>query len=55
VEMEVRHHELVIRPTSRTRQGWAIAFAQMGDSGDDKLLDCVAEAGPMWDEEEWEW
>lgn len=55
VEMEVHHHELVIRSSTVPREGWASAFARMSASCDDELLDCVAETGPTWDEEEWEW
>ena len=55
VEMEVHHHELVIRSSSQPREGWASAFARMSERGDDALLDRVAESGPTWDEEEWEW
>lgn len=55
VEMEVHHRELVIRSSSQPREGWAGAFARMNVSGDDELLDRVAETGPTWDEEEWEW
>jgi antitoxin MazE len=55
VEMEVQHHELVIRSSSHVREGWAPAFARMSECDDDELLDRVAESGPTWDEEEWEW
>lgn len=55
VELEVHHHELVIRSSSHPREGWAGAFARMSESGDDELLDRVAETGATWDEEEWEW
>ncbi len=55
VVMEVHHQELIIRSSSRPREGWSAAFARMGDRGDDQLLDCVAEPGSTWDEEEWEW
>jgi antitoxin MazE len=55
VEMEVHRHELVIRSSSRPREGWAAAFARMSACGDDELLDRVADTGPTWDEEEWEW
>ena len=55
VEMEVHHHELVIRSSSHPREGWDGAFARMSESDDDELLDRVAETGPTWDEEEWEW
>jgi antitoxin MazE len=55
VEMEVHHHKLVIRSPSLPRKDWADAFAQMNECGDDELLDHVAESGPTWDEEEWEW
>ena len=55
VEMEVRHGELVIRPSGSPREGWSDAYAGMRKSGDDELLDRVAEPGSNWDEEEWEW
>ena len=55
VEMEVHHHELVIRSASKPREGWASAFARMSECGDDEILDRVAEPGSTWDEEEWEW
>jgi antitoxin MazE len=55
VEMEVHHHELVIRSSAQPRDGWGTAFARMNECGDDELLDRVAESGPTWDEEEWEW
>ena len=55
VEMEVHHHELVIRSSSQPREGWAVAFSRMSECGDDELLERVAETGPTWDEEEWEW
>jgi len=55
VEMEVHHNELVIRPSSLPREGWASAFARMSECGDDELVDRVAEARSTWDEEEWEW
>lgn len=55
VEMEVHDHELVIRSSSPPREGWATAFARMSEHGDEALLDRVAETGPTWDEEEWEW
>ena len=38
---------------SKPRQGWAEAFRQMAERGDDRLLD---EPTPTaWDEEEWDW
>jgi len=55
VEMEVHHHELVIRSLAQPREGWAGAFARMNECGDDELQDRVAETGPTWDEKEWEW
>jgi antitoxin MazE len=55
VEMEVHHHELVIRSSAQPREGWDTAFACMSKRGDDELLDRVAESGPTWDAEEWEW
>lgn len=55
VEIQVRDHVLVVRSASRVRDGWNEAFAHMAESGDDQLLDRVAEPTTSWDEEEWEW
>ena len=55
VELEVFNHELIIRPSNHPRADWHSAFARMGESGDDVLLDRVAEDCPTWDDEEWEW
>ncbi len=55
VELEVLHHELVIRSPSHPRDGWGEAFARMSKNGDDELLDRVEGPRPTWDEEEWEW
>ena len=55
VDMEVHNHELVIRSARQPREDWAEAFQAMAKRGDDRLLDRVAEAGPTWDAEEWEW
>ncbi len=55
VEMLVQHHELVIRSFKQPRKGWADAFREMHECGEDELLDHVAETGTSWDEEEWEW
>jgi len=55
VELFVQHHELVIRSAAPPRAGWAGAFAQMSECGEDKLLDHVAETDTTWDDEEWEW
>ena len=55
VEMEVLNHELVIRSSNHPRAGWNSAFSRMAESCDDVLLDRVAESGPTWDDEEWEW
>ena len=55
VEMEVHNHELVIRSAHQPREGWDESFRTMAKRGDDTLLDRVAESGPTWDKEEWEW
>lgn len=38
IELEVRGREIVLRPISQSREGWAAAFQRMHDSGDDELL-----------------
>lgn len=55
VEIEAGAGELVIRPVRPPREGWDAAFAGMAEAGDDRPLDLVAERGPSWDDEEWEW
>jgi antitoxin MazE len=55
VEIRVRDDTLVIRPATKPRADWAVAFQEMAQRGDDALLD---EAGPLsssWDEDEWVW
>ena len=52
VEVEVRNHELVLRPVRTSREKWEEAFMSMAAQGDDRLLDTPASA---WDEDEWEW
>ncbi len=55
VEMEVHYHELIIRPSRHSRDGWNEAFVRMGACGDDELLDRAAETGATWEKEDWEW
>ena len=38
VELEVTQNQIVIKPVSTPRQGWAAAFARMHQAGEDKLL-----------------
>lgn len=53
IEMSVEGGKLIIHSANQPRQGWAQAFAQMAEHGDDQLLH---EAVPtQWDEEEWTW
>ena len=53
VELEVQDDHLVIRPSSKPRQGWEHAFRVMHQHGDDKLLD--QKAPTTWDRTEWRW
>ena len=56
VEVEVEGDSLVIRPLKKTpRAGWAEAFQEMAQGGEDKLLDADVPSLTTWDEEEWEW
>jgi antitoxin MazE len=56
-EVEIRAEEdtLIIQPVRRARSGWASAFRQMTQRGDDALLDAPAPSLTKWDEDEWEW
>lgn len=54
VELEAHPGELIIRPADGSRHGWAQAFENMAQYGDDKLLD---EDGTSteWSRKEWKW
>ena len=53
VEIAVKRDQLVIRPASRPRQGWAEQFRAMAERGDDRLLDKPTPT--HWDINEWKW
>ena len=55
VEIRVEDDSLVIRPAKRPRTGWAAAFQEMAERGDDALIDDAAPSLSAWDEGEWEW
>jgi antitoxin MazE len=56
-EVEISAHDdsLIIRPVAKPRAGWAAAFQEMANRGDDTLLDGDAPILTAWDETEWEW
>jgi antitoxin MazE len=55
VELTLQDNTLVISPAAKPRAGWASAFREMADRGDDVLLDDVAPQATSWDEDEWQW
>jgi antitoxin MazE len=55
VEITAEDGSLVIRPVKQPRDGWAAAFREMAQRGDDALLDEVAPTLSAWDEDGWEW
>ncbi|MCI0506490.1 MAG: AbrB/MazE/SpoVT family DNA-binding domain-containing protein [Gammaproteobacteria bacterium] len=55
VELEIEDNHLVITPVGKTRAGWANAFADMAQKGDDALLDQDSLPHTKWDETEWQW
>ena len=55
VELSVDGDSLIIRPAASRRAGWAKAFREMAQRGDDALLDPDSTALTRWDEDEWEW
>jgi antitoxin MazE len=55
VEITVEDNRLVIGPSSQPREGWAEAFREMAQAGDDRWVDDDEPASTAWDEEEWEW
>jgi antitoxin MazE len=55
VEVCAEDDSLVIRPAQKKRDGWAAAFRDMAQRGDDALLDEPLPSLSGWDEDEWEW
>lgn len=53
VELEVRPHQIIIRSTSKPRQGWEDALRKMVKRGGEGLLD--PEAPTEWEKTEWQW
>ena len=55
VEIRAQADSLVIRPAKKPRAGWAAAFREMAQRGDDAMLDTTAPSLSRWDEDEWAW
>ena len=55
VEMTVVKNTIVIAPALHPRQGWAQAFREMAERGDDALIDAEAVEESDWDRDEWQW
>jgi len=55
VDITVHDNSLIISPTSHPREGWAEAFKEMRDRGDDSLIDGDQVTWSEWDKDEWEW
>lgn len=56
VELELDNGKIIIKPISKAREVWELAFRKMAKAGDDSLLDSdVVHKLSNWDEEEWEW
>jgi antitoxin MazE len=55
VEISVEDNALVIRSALRPRAGWAEAFREMAQRGEDGLIDGDTPSTTAWDETEWEW
>lgn len=55
VELEIQDHNLILKPVSKVRQGWAESFEKMSLNKEDQLLDKEFKNSTTWDNEEWEW
>ncbi|MCL5266489.1 MAG: AbrB/MazE/SpoVT family DNA-binding domain-containing protein [Bacteroidetes bacterium] len=56
VEIEIKDRRIILKPTSKVRDGWESAFQRMSKNSDDVLLDKNSlESSNFWDKEEWEW
>ena len=55
VHLEVEQGRLIIRAAAPVRSGWDDAFREMGERGDDTVLDGDSLAATRWDCMEWDW
>jgi len=56
VELEINEGRIIIKPTSKPRESWAMAFKSSSAEGESDILDSeVLRFQSKWDEEEWEW
>ena len=55
VDLVAKRGVLLIRPARSPRAGWAEAFQNMAQRGDDVLPTDIPPSLSAWDEEEWEW
>jgi len=53
VDLQMRGHELVVRPVLPVRSGWKQAFSEMSMNNDDVMLDETP--ATAWELKEWEW
>jgi len=53
VEIVVRDNEIILKPVKSPREGWAAAFRQMHECGDDRIIipdEIDAELLEEWDD-----
>ena len=53
IELVVKEDHIEVHPARKPREGWADAFREMAERGDDQLPDDPAPT--KWDSEEWNW
>ena len=52
--MEAQADQIIPRSVRYPRQGWDEAFREMGQQGDDQLLDGDLIGQSQWDQQEWQ-
>ena len=55
VDITVHNNSLIVSPASHPREGWDEAFKEMGDRGDDLLINGDQLTWSEWDKDDWEW
>ena len=54
IQIDVRDRMILIHSPRHPRSGWNLAFKQMAQSGEDRLLD-ARHVPTLWEKEDWEW
>lgn len=55
IELIVHNNEIILKSSTKPRDGWKTSFKKMAENRDDILLDTEVIQTTEWDNNNWEW